>query len=208
LFASLALLLAVFTASSCGRTPASRYYVLQLGEGHRPLASIPSTANGLPDNPRVGLEVGVRSFQVDPPYDQDRIVYRIGRDAVQVGFYPYDRWAVPLSRMLTEVAAEVLGQARGIAVMEPAVSGRSYSAFLEGRVLALEEIDTPGGDLARLSLELSLLDASGYVLWQDSFDRETAIQAESVDEVVREMRSLLDETLTEARTGLQAAIGR
>ena len=31
----------------------------------------------------------MRSFDVDPPFDQDRIVYRVGAESPEIGFYAY-----------------------------------------------------------------------------------------------------------------------
>ncbi len=79
-----------------GRIPPTHYYVLELrGEGHE---VNPGPAAG-------GLEIGVESFAVDPPYDQDRLIYRVGEGSVEIGFYHYHRWATPLSRMLPRVVA-------------------------------------------------------------------------------------------------------
>ena len=70
----------------CKAMPTTHYYILE------PRA-------GSSDDAGAGVAVGVLPFEVDPPYDQDRIVYRIGADSPKVGFYEYHRWAAPLSRM-------------------------------------------------------------------------------------------------------------
>ena len=64
----------------------------------------------------------VEAFLVDPPYDQDRLVYRVGRNTPEVGFYDYHRWAAPLSRMLPKVVADSFGTVRGVASIEPTVT--------------------------------------------------------------------------------------
>ena len=88
--------IAILTLSSgCRATPAMNYYVLEPRSG---------ASADAPD----GVRVGVLPFEVDPPYDQDRIVYRIGADSPKVGFYEYHRWAAPLSRMLPRIASKLL----------------------------------------------------------------------------------------------------
>jgi uncharacterized lipoprotein YmbA len=203
----MAVLVMAAAIAGCGRAPASRYYLLQPREGHDTLPALQTTIDGLVGETEAGLRAGVRPFHVDPPYDQDRIVYRVGRDAVEVGFYPYDRWAVPLSRMLPSLVAELLGEATGIASMEPVVAGRTYDALLEGHLLALEEIDTPDGQYARLRL-LLLLRAQGDdgILWEEAISREAVTQAEDVGDVVTQMRALVEDALTEARPQLEAAL--
>jgi hypothetical protein len=206
IFTMVVLLLAAMVAG-CGRAPASRYYLLQPREGDETRPATEASVDGVVQDAGGGLQVGVRAFHVDPPYDQDRIVYRIGRDAVEVGFYPYDRWAVPLSRMLPALAAELLGEAAGIASMEPVVAGGAHDAFLEGRLLALEEIDTPAGQYARLRLRLLLRAPDHSIIWEEAVSREAVIQAEDVGDVVTQMRALVEEALAEAMPRLEAALG-
>ena len=114
-----------------------------------------------------GLVIGVETFRVDPPYDQDKIVYRVGEDSVEVGFYPYHRWAAPLARMLPHVAAAAFDGVPGAKSIEAADSRRDYDAYLSGRVLVLEEVDSPDGQRARVRLALRLY-ADGGEIWSDT----------------------------------------
>ena len=90
--------------SGCGGPPATHYYLLEV----TPKVEARSTAA------ERGVTVGVRSFQVDPPYDQDRIVYRVGADSPEVGFYEYHRWAAPLSHMLPRLVCAAYGDVEGV----------------------------------------------------------------------------------------------
>ena len=85
----------VATAVGCKAVPAMHYYMLE------PRAETTPAPGG-------GLTVGVLPFAVDSPYDQDRIVYRVGDSSAEVGFYAYHRWAAPLSRMMPTLVAEGL----------------------------------------------------------------------------------------------------
>ena len=191
-------LLLLLGTSGCARVPSTRYYMLELQRdgGHN---------SATPPSPQ-SLSIGVAPFRVDPPYDQDRIVYRIGRDAAEVGFYAYHRWAVPLSRMLPMMVADALRDAAGVDRIEPAVSGRSYGARLEGDLRVLEEVDTPEGQHARVVLELTLRHADGAVIWSDSLSGESTTQGVVVGDVVNEMRALLARTLDRARVRLERAL--
>jgi uncharacterized lipoprotein YmbA len=93
------------TLAACGRGPATHYYLLE------PREETSSAAAGS------AATVGVRAFHVEPPYDQDRIVYRVGLESSEIGFYAYHRWAAPLSRMVPRVVAEGLdGALDGVSV--------------------------------------------------------------------------------------------
>ena len=192
--------LSLFLLSGCAHVPSTRYYDLSL---HSRAARLSSAAP-----PREGLLIGVAPFQVDAPYDQDRIVYRIGHDTPEVKFYAYHRWATPLSRMLPKVVAEHLEGASGIASIEPSAPGRAYRALLEGRLIALEEIDTTEGQRAYVMLDLTLRLDDGDVLWSDRLSGEASTRTDRVDHVVEVMRSALGTALDEARSRLERALAR
>ena len=120
---------AALAAVACGGVPATYYYVLEAADSPADVAAR-----------RDGPSIGVRSFRVDPPYDQDRLVYRVGDDSPEVGFYAYHRWAAPLARMLPTVVAASLEGIAGARTIEPAAPGRGYDLWLEGNVTTFEEV--------------------------------------------------------------------
>ena len=146
-----------------------------------------------------------RSLTVDPPYDRDQLVYRLGADSVEVGFYTYHRWAAPLGDLVAVSMAEGLEGTPGIHRIEPSTSGGDYSAFLRGRVLYLEEIDVPGQQLARLALELRLVDREGKTLWSDQVQGTASGTNETVAGIVEQLYQAFDQALEQARSGLAAA---
>ena len=185
-------------AGCAGGMPTTHYYVL------RP----PSEAQGEARIATVedGLVVGVEAFAVDPPYDQDRIVYRRGRDSPEVGFYAYHRWASPLGRLVSIAFAERLRGTPGIAAIEPATTSDDYSARLRGRVLYLEEVDSEDGQEARVAVELELWDRDGRALWSQTVSGTASGRAVTGDEVVLLVRRAFDSALETARQGLTAAL--
>ena len=184
-------------ATGCGGPPATHYYMLELTpQPHT------STGAGAGD----GIAVGIRPFQVDPPYDQDRIVYRVRDRYSEVGFYAYHRWATPLSRMLPLAVASGLAGADGVGRIEPTAAGRTYDAYLGGRLLALEEVDHPAGQDVILRLELSLRGADGQELWSEVLAAEDTIDTREVGDIVERMRQVLARAVDEARGSFEAAI--
>ena len=183
----------------CTSLPQTHYYLLAL-EGR---ASQQSSHN--PTRPP-GLEIGVETFLVDPPYDQDRIIYRVGADSPEIGFYAYHRWAVPLARMLPGVVAEGLQETPGVSSIEPVTPGGVYDARLEGRVLSLEEIDTSLGHTASVRLALTLRTKEGTVIWSDTLSGEATTQTRKVSAVVEKMRAALSLALDTGHEGLASAL--
>lgn len=183
---------ALALATGCGRPPATRYYTLDPREAAPPASQ--------------GVTIGVLPFAVDAPYDQDRIVYRIGESTPEVGFYDYHRWAVPLSRMLPRFVAAGLGGADGVGRIEPASSDLPYDLRLTGRVRVLEEVDTAAGQHVRVDIELALLDADGDRLWSGRVTGRTERSADTVAALVGETRDLIETLMADRRQSLVAAL--
>ena len=189
--------LAVSLLSACSSAPTTHYYVLA------PTRSAPDVA--APASDPAGLTIGVEPFTVDPPYDRDQLVYRLGIDSVEVGFYAYHRWAAPLGDLVAVSMAEGLRGTPGIDRIEPVTSGGEYSAFLRGRVVYLEEIDVPGQQLARLDFELRLVDKDGQVLWSGEVEGSASGSNETVAGIVEQLYQAFDQALGEARADLAQA---
>jgi uncharacterized lipoprotein YmbA len=196
---ALLLMTPLLFAACGGKRPPNHYYLLDA----------PEALNEMPPRPAEnfeGLLVGVESLRVDPPYDRDAIVYRVGADSPEVGFYAYHLWAAPLSRMLPGVVAAAFEGAEGIGAIEPEVPGRAYAAYLTGRVRTIEEVDLPEGQRVRISLSLGLRLADGSEVWTDLLSGEAGLQTDAVADVVDAMRLLLGELLQEARADLESVL--
>ena len=98
--------LTVALLGACSSAPTTHYYLLA------PKGA--SLSAGAPASDSAGLTVGVEPFTVDPPYDRDQLVYRLGLDSVEVGFYTYHRWAAPLGDLVALSLAEGLQGTPGI----------------------------------------------------------------------------------------------
>jgi uncharacterized lipoprotein YmbA len=192
----LAIVLVLTLGGCAGRVPPTHYYVLEPRDIPRPETT--DAASG-------GWAIGVETFQVDPPYDQDRIVYRVGESSPEVGFYAYHRWAAPLARMLPRVVAAELGGLSGVKSIESIAALREYDAYLAGRVLAFEEIDTSEGQRVRVRLALRLATDEDEI-WSETVTGDTTLSPDGVGDVVHGMRSALADALRSARPGLEVVL--
>jgi uncharacterized lipoprotein YmbA len=127
--------------SGCGSGLPIRYYTLDVA------AQAKSASVGDPT-----LRIGVGSFSIEPPYDQDRIAYRPPGVGHEIAFYHYHRWAVPLSRSVQSGLADALDALDGVHA-ELARPDVTYDAVVVGRLWRLEEIDEASGAV-RVVLEL------------------------------------------------------
>lgn len=192
-----ALLLVGSLALACRSATQTRYYILA------PARS--ATAGETPAGVATGLRIGVEPFTVDPPYNRDQLVYRVGPDSVEVGFYDYHRWAAPLGELVAVAMADGLRGTAGVDAIEPVTSGGDYTAFLRGRVVYLEEIDLPERQQARLQLELRLVDQTGSTLWSQEVAGSAEGKNETVADIVESLYQAFDQALQEARSGLAVA---
>lgn len=188
------LLAPLLLVSACRSAPTTRYYVLAPS---RTVSQVEASPSATP-----GLRIAVEPFTVDPPYDRDQLVYRLGVDSVEVGFYSYHRWAAPLSDLVAVAMAEGLRGTPGIESIEPWSSGGDYTAFLRGRVIYLEEIDVPGQQEARLRLELRLVDPDGSMIWSQEVFGSASGRSDSVAQIVEQLYTAFDQALEQARAGL------
>ena len=186
---------ALFLMVGCSQTPPTHFYVLELQR-----SAVVRSQSG------EGWAIGVRSFEVDAPYDRDPIVYRIGEQSPEVRYYAYHHWAAPLSQMLADSVADGLTGTEGVRSIEPLMPGRPYDAYLEGRILAVEEVDRAGEQIARLRIDLLLVSHEGEVLWSRSLRLDGVTHTTEVVGIVERMNAILAEALSEAGPDLAAAL--
>jgi len=189
---------AALAVAGCRSVPATHYYLLGAPESAPATAEAPEVAPG--------VRIGIEPFAVDPPYDQERLVYRVGRGSLEVGFYGYHRWAAPLDRLLPPALATRLAGIPGVAEVEPSSDGGGYDARLHGRVVHLEELDVEEGQLARIELDLELVDRHGELLWSRPVAAAVLGRAETVPDVVRQLERALDQLAAEVRDELGAVL--
>jgi uncharacterized lipoprotein YmbA len=148
----------------------------------------------------------VEAFRVDEPYDGDQLAYRIGRDSPEIAFYAHHRWAAPLREQLALAVATYFSDLPGVASITPISVGRSHDGTLVGRLLFLEELDVPGEQIARLGLELALVDRQGMQVWSQTVTSQVTSQAREVPDIVRSMRQALRQAFDQMRPALSAAV--
>lgn len=204
------LILGLLLTLSCRSVPATHYYVL---------ASSHSGENDTSSGGTDGVRLGVETFTVDPPYDQDRLVYRVGHESGEVGFYNHHRWAASPGRLVSTALIAGLRGTPGIAAVEPARKNGSYSMLLAGRVVALEEIDLPGRQMVRIQVDLKLFDMADKPADHKPVDHGTNIRgrfitataegrAEEVSDIMQLMQQAFAKLVVEVRAEIETAVNQ
>lgn len=175
-------ILGLILLGACGAVPEVRYFTL--GGPHGTVSGDPAEASA-----QQGLWLGVEELTADPPYDQDRLVFRQATQPAEVGFYEFTRWAAPLGQLFQGQLVRVLQAQPGIRLAEPASTGRAYDMHLRGRILQAEEVDASDGSLvARVRLSLQLVGADGAFVWTGEVLGEASGRAEDGEGVMALMR--------------------
>lgn len=191
---ALGLVLAL-AAFSCGKTPRTNFYTLQLGP--------PAARASAPTATQVGVERPRASHLLR----QDRIVYFSGDN--ELNFYQYHRWAEPPD---FQVQSLLIRQLRGAGLFDNVVPYRAQKGLdyvLRGRLLAMEEVDAPGGISARFGLELELVrQGDAQVVWSDRAARECPVAAKNVPAVVEALSNCAGQGLSQLTGSLGGAVAR
>ncbi|MEM8960414.1 MAG: ABC-type transport auxiliary lipoprotein family protein [Acidobacteriota bacterium] len=181
--------LVTLTLSACGSTVPTRYYLLA-----------PPAMDGVAAEKHEGLRLGVETFAVDPPFDQNRLVYRIGEQAGEVGFYEHHRWAAETGRLVSTALAAGLRGLDGLATAEPATLLADYDLLLTGRVISLEEVDLPDRQVARLAVDVKLYRLEDEaMIWSGFLTAESGGQARDASDIMRQMQEAFADLLRQLR---------
>lgn len=191
-------LLVSFSGCGGGGLPITHYYTLGV-----PRAVQPSEAARAADG---GLIVAVESLAVDPPYDQDRVVYRKSGDSNEVGFYAFHRWASPLGRLAQSALVHGLGGTEGFETVAPMASGNDFSAVLGGRILYIEEVTGPSTQEVRIAVELELRDASDEMLWSGEFSDAENGSFDGGAQAAEAFGRLFGDVVARARRSIEASL--
>jgi ABC-type uncharacterized transport system auxiliary subunit len=151
------LALAACLAGCGGTMPATRYY--QLAPAPQQTAC---TDDACP------LLV-VEPLEVERPYDDDRIVYRL--DPYRVDYYSYHRWSAPPGTLVGDYLAEAFARSgRFRAIVRDGSAATAMT--LGGRVIAIEEVDlSRERSVGRIVVELHAYDTtSSRLVWSGRFE--------------------------------------
>jgi uncharacterized lipoprotein YmbA len=166
-FATIALMLVL---SSCASTPDLDYYTLDMS----PSGAVTTDLN---------LEVA--RFAISERIDRTQIV--IQKSPTRIDYYSKDRWASSLGEMVEHKLAIEFGSA---------MDGRR-TLIVSGRVVALEQVDSPSGPqaLARLEVEVRDGGAKGYEtpLLVKIYEIEKSASDNSVDALIQALSRAVEE---------------
>ncbi|MFZ0880682.1 MAG: ABC-type transport auxiliary lipoprotein family protein [Candidatus Acidiferrales bacterium] len=187
--ASVAVLLLCLVLVDCGAARPVRYYSLE---------NVPKSASANPSPFPVTLLVG----HITAPhlYRDDRIVY--GRGPVELGAYEDHRWAEMPEDMIENMILDMLRASEEYRDVERQSSKARGDYVLRGRLISLDEVDTPSV-AARFAIELELFDSkTGAVVWSQSYSHDEAVNGKTVGNVVEALQTNVEAGLGQLMSSL------
>lgn len=185
----------VLVVAACGSAPRTSHYTISL-------APPPGGSSTL-----TGSQLGVALPRASHLLRQDRIVYFTG--PTEMNFYEYHRWAEPPVFMMQSLLIRQLRAAGLFDNIVPYRAQKGLDYVLQGRLLAMEEIDSPSGITARFGLELELVrQEDAHVVWTGRRDCERPVSAKTVPALVEAMSGCVQESLGELTRSLGSAVAQ
>jgi len=184
-------LAAVLLLAACATAPETRYYSLEDFTSQQDLFCA--------DNGSRPAQLTVLPFNVLPPFDTTRIIYRPPDLPQTIGFYASHRWATLPARMLTQATVDYFCKQGINAQLGAADDSTSQSTMVSADVSELLEVDTPKGPTGQLALTLRVQDDHGKSIFEKELWGRVLAQENTVDSVVEAIGKALYEALDRVR---------
>lgn len=186
-------LVVAFLFASCGKTPVTHYYTLQVPPP--PAAS----------DPKTHFVLGVERFRASQHLRDDRLIYY--QSPNQLGFYQQHRWSSDPATMLAGLVQRLLEQTHVFAQVRPAPLREPGDYVLNGQVWSFEEVDYEGSVKARVGLGLTLLRSRDrQIVWSAQRQMENAVQEPGMAGVANAFNAAVKQVLDEMIPGIIAQV--
>ena len=191
--------LPVIALAGCGAVPLKQYYTLNY---------VPSPSRERVSDSAYQCVIRLRDFDIEEAYDRPEIVYR--QSPFQLQYDYYRSWAVKPSRMITDLAYKHLLTANLVSgVVRRYDEGPKPGYELSGMIEAIDEYDSQELWFAHLALRMTLTRLSdGGVLFEKRFDLRKRVFEHKPENVIRELSSLLELTMTQAIGGMDKVLAK
>src|SRR3984885_9822923 len=182
----------VILASCGGRVRYPNYYTLNLPAPPDPPAA---------ENAHATL--AIREFRAPTYLRQGAIVYKASPE--QIGFYPYNRWAMDPRDFVTNAIVDRLRASGVFAHVKSYDGSRDVDYVLSGRLEKLEELDYQGGVKVQVAISAEMTSiATGAIVWSNAVSEMGEVDERDVPAVVSEMSRTMQRAIEKLVTPLSA----
>ena len=185
---------ALLMAGCGGKILYPHYYTLNL----------PPAPKSTATEPRLPATLAVRPFGTPAYLRQGRIVYR---QAAEIGFYEYHRWAAEPAATVTAAVIESLRSSHLCSFVKPYDGQGQPDYLMSGRIEQLEEIDSAEGVRVAARLSAELLDLrTGAMVWAGEASETSQVETRNVNSVVLEMSHAVQKSIDKLVASLHQQI--
>jgi len=171
----------------CSSIPETHYYLLDYPIDHAVIN----------ENPKHNLTLGVLKFEVDPLYDQDKIVYR--ESLYEGKFYNYHRWISPPADIITQKIIEHIGASNLFMKVDLFPSHAKPDFLLRGKIKAFEEWDQNNQWFSHVNIMFELIDfQQENVVWKEHVDVKNPVAEKKPLQLVESINETLKQCVEHA----------
>lgn len=178
----ISLLLLLILLQGCTPSHGKRYFQLNMAPGENI------------QMPKIGKIMLVQPVEVDPAYDDYRLVYRIS--AYELNYYSYEFWIKKPGTMMRDMMVEWLLKGGAFEKVIMLLSEGDPDFLMDSSVDVIEEYDRPDAWFARLKMTIKIRDfKSNDTILVYQFDRKEKLSEKKIEKVPVVLSVILEEEL-------------
>jgi uncharacterized lipoprotein YmbA len=183
----IAFILASLSATGCISSVGKEYFQLYLPR-------VTTTAAGGESTYKIDKILLVESVEVDPIYNDYRMVYRTS--PFHLNYYSYKYWIKKPELLVRDSIADYFSKNNVFKKVVTGLAEGEPDMQLKAVVHIIEEYDRPDSWFAHLKMDILIIDfKTGEVLLTHSFDRQRQLAARKVEHLPIAISGLLQEEL-------------
>jgi ABC-type uncharacterized transport system auxiliary subunit len=184
LLPGLAIVLLMFLLQGCVSSPAKRYYQLAV--------MVTDTGRTVQ---KIGNTLIVQKVDVDPVYDDYRVVYRLS--PYELNYYSYQFWVKNPGELVRDAMVEYLDKSGSFDKVITKFLEGTPELLLKAEINKIEEYDRLDAWFARLDMTITVSSLkSGEILLTHRFKRRQKLTAKKVEKLPIGLSIILEEELS------------
>jgi ABC-type uncharacterized transport system auxiliary subunit len=179
----LTLMLVLFFLQGCVPSPAKRYYQLAV--------MVSDTGR---DVPKIGKTLIVQNVEVDPVYNDYRVVYRLS--PYELNFYSYEFWVKNPGELVRDSMVDYLDKSGSFDKVITKFLEGTPELMLKAELNKIEEFDRRDAWFARLDMKITISSLkTGEKILVHTFKRRKRLTEKKVEKLPIALSIILEEEL-------------
>jgi ABC-type uncharacterized transport system auxiliary subunit len=187
----------VFGLIGCGQVPATSYYTFQ--------PDPPVLQNFAPQTWPVVLAIG--QFEAEPPYQQDKIVYR--KSPYEVNFYEYRKWLRSTEQIVSDQIVAIIRATHRFKRVHTQPFEVAADYILQGQILMFDQWQNNSTPLVKVKLSYRLLTAADeQVVWSEVLTTTATAASLDMVETIKGFETALQTNVLQALEAMSPIVSQ